>query len=128
VDLVLEVRHVVGDLALAGLAAASLVQEGGVAQQVGHSVEVGLLADRELERRHADAELVAEVVEGALERSPLPVELVRVDHPWPAGSASHTVPRCRCAGRRARASYGLRALTPAARVPWNGPLASTSPL
>ncbi len=47
-----------------------------VVEQLDHPVEVGLLADGELQRRDAGAELVLELVEGARERRPLAVELV----------------------------------------------------
>ena len=80
VHLVFEVGHVVGDLALGGLAAAAFVEEGGVAEQIGDAMEGRLLADGQLERRHADAEFLAQLVERALERRPLAVELVEVDH------------------------------------------------
>ena len=44
-------------------------------------MKVGLLADGQLEGRHAGAELLAQIVERALEGRSLAVELVEVDHP-----------------------------------------------
>ena len=79
VHLVLERLHVVGDRL--GVGDAALVEVGGVGEQVGDAVEVRLRADRQLERRHARAEPVAELVERALEARPLAVELVDEDHP-----------------------------------------------
>ena len=64
-------REVVGNRAgLAG--AAVVVRDGGVAEQVDHAMEVILLADRQLERRDAGAELVLQVVERALKRRRAP--------------------------------------------------------
>ena len=79
-NLVLLVGHLVGDLVLGGLATRTVVEEGGVAEEIGDAVELGLLADGQLERCDADAELVAQLVERALERRSLAVELVQVDH------------------------------------------------
>ena len=76
--LVLALGHVVGDLALGGLA--PLVEHGAVGEQVGDAPEARLLADGQLEGRHAGPELVAELVEGAVEAGPLPVELVDEEH------------------------------------------------
>ena len=54
--------------------------------------KLGLRADRQLERRHAGPEAVAQLVERALEAGPLAVELVDEDHPrhaQPGGLAPH---------------------------------------
>ena len=90
VHLVLELLHVVGDRL--GVRDAALVEVGGVGEEVGDAAEVGLGADRQLERRDAGAEPVAQLVEGALEAGPLAVELVDEDHPGhaePGGLAPH---------------------------------------
>ena len=79
VHLVLERLHVVGDRL--GVRDAALVEVGGVGEEVGDAAEVGLGADRQLERRDAGAEPVAELVERALEAGALAVELVDEDHP-----------------------------------------------
>ena len=79
VHFVLERREVVRDLAL-GVRAA-LVEEAFVGQQVGDAAERGFLADRELERGDARAELATQLLEGALEAGPLTIELVHEDHP-----------------------------------------------
>ena len=55
VHLVLERLHVVGDRRRVAAVAVG-VGDGRVGQQVGHAAEVGLLADRQLERRDAGAE------------------------------------------------------------------------
>ena len=78
VDLVLEVGELVGHLAVRRRAA--VVEERRVGQEVGDAAERGLLADRQLERRDAGAEPVAELVERALEVGALPVELVDEHH------------------------------------------------
>ena len=55
------------------------VGDRGVVEQVDHPAEVGLVADRELERRDAGAEALLQLVEGPVERRPLAVELVHED-------------------------------------------------
>ena len=94
VDLVLERLHVVGDGL--GVGHAADVDVGRVGEQVGDAPELGLGADRQLERRDAGAEPVPQLVEGPLEAGPLPVELVDEDH---AGHAE--------AGRLAPDGLGL---------------------
>ena len=79
VDARLDLGHFLGDLG-PGRRAAVVVEERLVGQQVGDAPEVALLADRQLEWRDAGAEVVAQLVERALERSPLAVELVDEDH------------------------------------------------
>ena len=78
VHLVLELGELVGDLAVRRLAA--VVEVRGVGQEVGDAAERGLLADRQLERRDAGAEPVADLVERALEVGALTVELVDEHH------------------------------------------------
>ena len=63
-----------------------------VVEQVDDAVEVGLVADGELQRRDAGAELVLELVERARERRALAVELVdedRARQPELVGHAPH---------------------------------------
>ena len=79
VHLVLELLHVVGDRL--GVGDAALVEVRGVGEEVGDAAEVGLGADRQLQRCDARAQPVAQLVEGALEAGPLAVELVDEDHP-----------------------------------------------
>ena len=67
----------------------SLVQHRGVVEQLDHAPEVGLLADRELERRDPGAERGLELVERAIERRPLTVELVDEDRPRHAELLRH---------------------------------------
>ena len=80
VHLVLERLHLIGDRSGGVPARAAVVEERRVGEQVGDAVEVGLLADGQLERGHPGAEPVAELVEGAGERGPLAVELVDEHH------------------------------------------------
>ena len=74
---VLLAGHVIGDGS--GRGAPALVGDGRVRQQVGHAAEAGLLADRQLQGCDAGAEGALQVLQGALEGSPLPVELVDED-------------------------------------------------
>ncbi len=91
VYLVLEFGEIVGHVAVRDLAAVVEVRR--VAEEIGDAVERGLLADRQLERCDAGAELLAQLVERALEARALSVELVDEDH------ARH-VERCRELPRR----------------------------
>jgi hypothetical protein len=77
VDLVLEVLELGGDLL--GVGGAVLVDLGGVGEDVGHAPERGLRPDGQLQRRDVGAEALADLLEGALEAGPLPVELVHED-------------------------------------------------
>ena len=63
-----------------GAGAAALVDVGGVGEQVGDAPEARLLADRQLEGGDAGAEPIPQLVEGAVEAGPLPVELVDEHH------------------------------------------------
>ena len=74
-----------------------LVVGGGVVEQVDDAVEVGLVADGELDRRHAGPEGLADLGQRAVEVGPLAVELVDHDDP------GHTE-----AGRGAPGVLGLR--------------------
>ena len=60
----------------------------GVVEQVDHAVEVGLVPDGQLDRRHPGPEGLADLGEGTVEVGPFPVELVDDDdprHPQPGG-------------------------------------------
>ena len=59
---------------------AAVVEVGGVGQQIGDAAERRLLTDRQLERRDARAESVAQLLERALEARPFAVELVDEHH------------------------------------------------
>ena len=74
----LGVGHLVGDRRRPGLAA--VVDEGLVGQQVGDAVEARLLANGQLDRVGVGAEVVTNLLEGALEGRVGPVELVHEDH------------------------------------------------
>ena len=80
VDLVLERLHLIGDGRGRVAAGLAVVDERGVGEQVGDATELRLLADGQLERRHARAQLLAELVERAGERGPLAIELVDEQH------------------------------------------------
>ena len=58
-----------------------VVVRGRVVEQVDHAVEVGLMPDGQLHRRHAGAEGGPDVGQRAVEVGPLAVELVDDDHP-----------------------------------------------
>ena len=73
---------------LAGAAAVG-VEDRGVVEEVDDAAELGFLADRELERRHARPELLLELVERARERRPFPVELVDEERPREPEIARH---------------------------------------
>ena len=62
-------------------AAGGVVVRGRVVEQVDHAVEVGLVPDRQLDRRHAGAERRPDLGQRAVEVGALPVELVDHDHP-----------------------------------------------
>ena len=87
VDLMLERLHLRRDLALGGLA--RLIGDGGVGEQVGHAAKRRLLPDGELEGCHARAEHGPQLVQSALERGPLPVQLVDEDHAGQAAGGGH---------------------------------------
>ena len=72
-------RHVVGHRPGRTDCARAVVGDGLVGEQVDDAAEGGFLADRELERRDAGAELVLQLIERALERRALAVELVHED-------------------------------------------------
>ena len=88
---VLLVDQVVGDGALVpggrhgavdgGAGGLRVVVGGRVVEQVDDAVEVGLVADRQLDRRHAGAEGLADLLQRAVEVGPLPVQLVDDDDP-----------------------------------------------
>ena len=61
-----------------------------VVEQFDHAVEVGLLADGELERRDAGAELVLQLVERARERRPFPIQLVDEHGPGQSEILGHS--------------------------------------
>ena len=72
------------------------VDVGGVAQKIDDAAELGLFADRQLERCDAGAEQRAQLVERAIEAGALTVELVDEDH---AGEVER--------GRRFPCDFGL---------------------
>ena len=53
----------------------------GVVEELHHAVELGLVADRQLERRDPCAKFRLQLIERAIERRPLAVELVHEDGP-----------------------------------------------
>ena len=75
--------------ALGAFGRRAVVHHRGVGQQVDDAAELGLLADRELERRDARAEAVLQLVERAFERRALAVELVDEDHAGDAARLGH---------------------------------------
>ena len=89
VDRVLLGLHVGGHRSLRALGRGTVVHHRGVGQQIDDAAEVSLLSDRELERSDAGAEAVLELVERALERRALPVELVDEDHARDAALLGH---------------------------------------
>ncbi len=71
--------HLVGHGAFGALGRAARVRDRDVVQEIDHAGQRGLLADRQLQRGHARAELGFELVERARERRALAVELVDED-------------------------------------------------
>ena len=71
--------HVVGHRALDPLGRAGRIGDGDVVQQIDHARQARFLADRQLQRRDARAELRLELIERARERRALAVELVHED-------------------------------------------------
>ena len=86
---VLLVGHGRRHFAHAARAGGAVVRDRFVREEVDHSLEVGFLADRQLERRDAGAELGLEVVERARERRPFAVELVHEDRAGKVGGFGH---------------------------------------
>ena len=82
---------------------AAVVGEGGVGQQVGDAAEVGLLADRQLERGDAGAERGRAAASSVRSNDgPLPVELVDEDHAGQAELGGRLPQLARSAPRRRR--------------------------
>ena len=79
VDRVLLGLHVVGHRALDALRRAARVVDGDVVQEIDHARQARLLADRQLQRGDARAELRLQLVERPRERCALAVELVHED-------------------------------------------------
>src|SRR5581483_7879671 len=79
VDRVLLDRHVVGDRALARTTGGVVVRDRDVLEAVDNAAELRLLADGELERCDTGAEAFLQLVERAVERRALTVELVDED-------------------------------------------------
>ena len=95
VDRVLLHLHLGRDRALGRLAVDVVHRV--VVEQLDDAAEVGFVADGELQRRDAGAELVLELVERARERRPLAVELVDEDRARAARARSamrHTISVC----------------------------------
>ena len=71
--------HLGGHRTARSLAARVGVEHRAVVEELDHALEVGFLADGQLQRRDARAELVLQLVERARERRTLAVELVHED-------------------------------------------------
>ena len=91
-----------GHRALRTLGRRPVVDHRGVGQQVDDAAEVALLADRELERRDTRTEAVLQLLERAVERRPLAVELVDEDDAGDAALPRPSSTRPRSAPRRLR--------------------------